>query len=252
MPGKAALFYRRQLLDQPGSACADLLRRRSICEDTRDEFRLGLAPDDRFALREHLRDQGFTNATIKKAGLVSETENGGTFNLFQNQLMIPICNHTGAVIGFGGRALSDKQIAKYINSPETMVFKKCRVLFNRHRARGAARERKALLIVEGYTDCIACWQAGITNVVAGMGTAFTRHHLEDDWRMADVPLMCVDGDDAGGRAADRVIDVVLPILQPGKSVRFTRLENGLDPDDMIRNHGVERFRQALVKPLSLV
>lgn len=249
---KAAQFYRQQLLDQPASACAALLRRRSITENTQEEFRLGLAPAERFALQKHLRKEGFSNASMKKAGLVSETENGKNFDLFQDRLMIPICDKSGNVIGFGGRALSEKQTAKYLNSPETELFKKNRVLFNQHRAHGPAWEKKALLIVEGYMDCIACRQAGIENVVAGMGTALTEHQLEKAWRLADVPLLCFDGDDAGNLAADRMIDVALPILKPGKSVRFTKLKDGFDPDDMIRKKGVDQFRRVLANPISLV
>src|SRR5690606_17488030 len=138
---------------------------------------------------------------------------------------------------FGGRALSPDVPAKYLNSPETVLFQKRLVLYNGMDARKAARDGKPVVVVEGYLDVIASVMAGFEGAVAPMRTALTEDHLQLLWRMADVPILCFDGDAAGQRAAERAVGLVLPHLTPGKSVSIATLPEGLDPDDLIKEQG---------------
>jgi DNA primase len=143
----------------------------------------------------------------------------------------------GRVIAFGGRAMQAEAKAKYLNSPETPLFHKGRVLYNMHAARKSAHERGTIIAVEGYVDVIAMTLAGHPNTVAPLGTALTEDQLGLLWRNADEPILCFDGDKAGQKAAFRALDVALPMLEPGKSLRFAMLPQGQDPDDLLRSEG---------------
>ena len=161
--------------------------------------------------------------------------------------MFPISDWRGRVIAFGGRALDKEVAAKYLNSPETPLFHKGATLYNIAAARnGAPHERRARLIaVEGYIDVIAMVAAGFEATVAPLGTALTADQLALLWRMADEPILCFDGDDAGRRAAYRALDLALPLIQPGKSLRFAALPDGQDPDDLVRSGGREAVEDVL-------
>ncbi len=164
--------------------------------------------------------------------------------------MFPIEDLRGRIIAFGGRALSADAPAKYLNSPETELFHKGRVLYNGLRARKACQPQagepaKSIIAVEGYMDVIALAQAGIHQVVAPLGTALTEEQLELLWRISPEPVLCFDGDGAGLRAAYRAVDLGLPALQPGKSLRFALLPEGQDPDDLVKAEGPAAFHAVL-------
>jgi DNA primase len=167
-------------------------------------------------------------------------------------VIFPIADFRGRVIAFGGRALSPDVPAKYLNSPETELFHKRSVLYNGRDARRAAREGVPVIVVEGYLDVVAAVGAGFEGTVAPLGTALTEEHLQILWRMADIPVLCFDGDDAGQRAAERVVDLVLPQLAPGKSVLIAHLPQGQDPDDLIKAEGRVGLQRVLdgAAPLS--
>ena len=143
--------------------------------------------------------------------------------------MFPICDRSGKVIAFGGRALEKDVPAKYLNSPETPLFHKGATLYNHHNARKPAYDRGSVIAVEGYVDVIAMTGAGFPNVVAPLGTALTPDQVELMWRMAEEPILCFDGDRAGRKAAHRAIDTALPLLGPGRSLRFAFMPDGQDP-----------------------
>jgi DNA primase len=159
------------------------------------------------------------------------------YDRFRDRVMFPISDWRGRVIAFGGRALEKDVAAKYLNSPETPLFHKGATLYNIAGARKAAHEGAPVIAVEGYIDVIAMVTAGFEATVAPLGTALTAEQLALLWRMADEPTLCFDGDDAGRRAAYRAVDLALPLLKPGKSLKFAALPDGQDPDDLARSGG---------------
>ena len=159
------------------------------------------------------------------------------YDRFRDRIMFPIHDSRGRVIAFGGRAMSAEVSAKYLNSPETPLFHKGSLLFNHHNARKAAHDTGQVIVVEGYVDVIAMALAGFPQTVAPLGTALTEDQLGLLWRMADEPVICLDGDKAGRKAASRAIDIALPLLEPGKSLAFALLPDGQDPDDLARSGG---------------
>ncbi|MCT8991230.1 DNA primase [Chelativorans sp. SCAU2101] len=235
----AARFFQDCLHGPQGAEARAYLRGRGISAATQEAFRLGYAPDSRNALKEFLAGKGITKAQIEACGLVvSGPDIPVSFDRFRGRIMFPIEDTRGRVIAFGGRALSADVPAKYMNSPDTELFHKGNVLYNHARARKAARDG-TVIAVEGYMDVIALAQAGVENAVAPLGTALTENQLELLWRMAGEPVLCFDGDDAGLRAAWRAADLALPMVRPGRSLRFALLPEGKDPDDLVREAGRE-------------
>src|SRR5581483_2403856 len=174
------------------------------------------------------------------------------YDRFRDRIMFPIHDRSGRVIGFGGRAMEAGAPAKYLNSPETELFHKGAILFNHHRARKSAHDKGEIVAVEGYVDAIQMSAAGFPQTVAPLGTALTADQCELLWRMAGEPILCFDGDKAGRKAAFRAIDVALPLIGPGKSLRFALLPEGQDPDELIRADGPGAVAEALAaaKPLA--
>jgi DNA primase len=242
----AAKFFESQLQSPAGTDARAYLVARELIRETQKEFRLGYAPDSKHALKEHLAGKGVTTDDMIAAGLlIAGDDIPIPYDRFRDRVMFPIQNARGQVIAFGGRALAKDAQAKYLNSPETPLFHKGAQLYNLHRARVSAHTSEKLIVVEGYIDAITLVQAGYAHTVAPLGTAFTEDQLKLLWRLADVPTFCFDGDAAGLRAAERVMDVALPHLAAGKSLSFALLPAGLDPDDFIRARGNEAFESVL-------
>ena len=238
----AAAWFTEQLNGLAGAEARAVLAKRGVSEATARAFGLGFAPDSRGKLRAALKDYG--DAALVEAGLLIQVEDPTgprePYDRFRGRLMIPIRDPRGRVIAFGGRVIGDGE-PKYLNSPETPLFDKGRTLYNLDRAAPASRKTARVLVVEGYMDAIALAQAGIGEVVAPLGTALTEAQIERLWRMVDVPLVCLDGDAAGQKAALRAAHRALPMLAPGKSLAFVALPQGQDPDDLIRSEGVAAF-----------
>ncbi len=167
------------------------------------------------------------------------------YDRFRDRVMFPITDFRGRIIAFGGRALASDAPAKYLNSPETPLFHKGSNLYNGAAARQAMHDGAALIVVEGYVDVIAMVLAGYPAAVAPLGTALTEDQLGLLWKMADEPILCFDGDKAGQRAAFRAVDMAMPRLLPGKSLRFAMLPDGQDPDDLYRSGGREAIAEVL-------
>ncbi|MEO0388491.1 MAG: DNA primase, partial [Pseudomonadota bacterium] len=234
----AVQFYRLQLRTGAAAAARAALQQRGIAGSAEAAFELGYAPPARAALFEHLSAKGVAPAEIVAAGLSVIPEDGGApYDRFRDRIMFPIRDAKGAAIGFGGRAMAKEARAKYLNSPETALFDKGRTLYNIAPARAAVGPDTPLIVAEGYIDVIALCEAGFPAAVAPLGTAITEDQLALLWRMADEPVVALDGDRAGLRAAMRLVDLALPRLAPGKSLRFCLLPEGLDPDDLIRARG---------------
>ena len=242
----AATFFQDRLQTAEGAKARAYLRDRGLTPTTQQAFRLGFAPDSRNALKEFLAGKGVEKAQIEACGLVVHGDDIPlSFDRFRDRIMFPIPDSRGRIIAFGGRALSSDAPAKYLNSPETELFHKGRVLYNFFRARQAVQKAGTVIAVEGYMDVIALAQAGFENVVAPLGTALTEDQLELLWRMAGEPVLCFDGDKAGLKAAWRAADLALPLIQAGRTVRFALLPEGKDPDDLVKQAGADAFRQVL-------
>ena len=174
---------------------------------------------------------------IEAGLLISGDDVPVSFDRFRDRVIFPITDFRGRIVGFGGRALAADVPAKYLNSPETELFHKGSLLYNGAEARKAAHDAGTVIAVEGYVDAIQMVGAGFAHTVAPLGTALTERQLQILWRMADEPILCFDGDGAGLRAAHRAVDLALPLIEPGKSLRFALLPGGQDPDDLIRSAG---------------
>ncbi|HLB80644.1 MAG TPA: DNA primase [Dongiaceae bacterium] len=251
----AATWFERQLRGAGGRVALDYLKGRGIEEQTVGRFRLGYAPDSRGALKAALQDAGFPEPLAVEAGLLIRPDGGGAcYDRFRGRVMFPIADRRGRVIAFGGRTLGDGE-PKYLNSPETPLFHKGRVLYGLAQAMrpsSAASEPDELVVVEGYMDVIALVQAGAGRAVAPLGTALTEEQIARLWRLAPEPVLCFDGDAAGQRAAARAADRALPLLAPGRSLRFALLPPGDDPDSLIRAHGREAMREIVERAGPLV
>jgi DNA primase len=232
-------FYRIELRGARGAAARAYLDSRGVGEAVRDRFEIGYAPSGWTALAEHLVAKGFREDEIVSAGLMRLREGGaGGYDAFRDRIMFPIRDARGRAVAFGGRALkAGEGIPKYLNSAESPLFDKGATLFNHRSARAAATRGAPLIVAEGYMDVIALVQAGFEAAVAPMGTAVTAAQLEQLWKMAPEPLIALDGDAAGLRAAHRVIDLALPLLVAGRSLRFVLMPPGADPDDVLRAGG---------------
>ncbi|MEM6743719.1 MAG: DNA primase [Pseudomonadota bacterium] len=246
-------FYRLQLKAAAGREAAAYCARRGLDEAALARFEIGAAPDARRALAEAMQAKGVLEADLIRAGMLIKPDDGGpAFDRFRGRVMFPIRDARGRCIAFGGRALSAEARAKYLNSPETELFDKGRSLYHQGPARAAAGKSGRLIVAEGYMDVIALARAGFEDAVAPLGTAITENQLRLMWRMADEPILALDGDAAGLRAAYRAAELALPMLEPGKSLRFCLMPGGKDPDDLIREDGAEAMAAALDAALPLV
>ncbi len=251
----ATQFFETQLQTANGAKARAYLRDRGLTGRTIETFRLGYAPDSRNALKEHLAGKGIAKDQIEACGLVVHGPDiPVSYDRFRDRIMFPILSSREKVIAFGGRAMSPDAPAKYLNSNETELFHKGNVLYNFSRARRAmsgADGAGTIIAVEGYMDVIALHQAGVENAVAPLGTALTENQMALLWKLTQQPVLCFDGDGAGIRAANRAVDLALPHLKPGYSVRFAMLPDGKDPDDLVRNEGRAPFDKVMSSARSL-
>jgi DNA primase len=249
----AANYFSAELAGQSGAKARDYLATRGLDAAVDAEFRLGYAGPEKYALRDHLAAKGISvEAMIETGLLIHGNDIAVPYDRFRERIMFPIADGAGRIIAFGGRALSNDVQPKYLNSPETPLFHKGAVLYNHHRARRVAHERGTLIAVEGYVDVIAMSAAGFPNVVAPLGTALTPDQCELLWKMAEEPILCFDGDRAGRKAADRAIDMALPLIGVGRSLSFALLPEGQDPDDLARAGGTAAIEDVLGAALPLV
>jgi DNA primase len=245
----AAEWFAEQLHSDAGAEARAYLAKRGITPETVESFGMGFAPDRRDALKTALAR--FGDPALIEAGLLIHVDEKTPYDRFRGRLMIPIRDPRGRVIAFGGRILGSGE-PKYLNSPDTPLFDKGRTLYNLDRAASVARKAGRLIVVEGYMDVIALAQAGIAEVVAPLGTALTEAQLERLWRVVDVPVLCLDGDSAGKKAAIRAAERALPLLAPGRSLSIAMLPAGKDPDDVVRSGGPVAFEPLVGGAVSLV
>lgn len=251
---EAALrWFRLQLQTAAAAEARDYLTRRGLDQPALDRFEIGFAPDNRHALTRALREKGFEESQIVDAGMSARPDDGGAaYDRFRGRIIFPIRDGRDRVIGFGGRAMDPNARAKYLNSPETPLFDKGRNLYHLGPARAAVAKGQPLIVAEGYMDVIALARAGFEGTVAPLGTAITEDQLRLMWRISPEPVIALDGDAAGLRAAQRLIDLALPMTGPGQALRFVLLPAGQDPDDLIKSAGAGAMRALLDQARPLI
>ena len=225
-------FYHEQLLSQQGTAARNYIKQRNLTQETTEKFGLGLSLFS--GLTAKAKAQGFAEQDLKTLGLLNYSGN----DLFKNRLMFPIFNHRGEVVAFGGRVLGEGQ-PKYLNSPETPLFSKSRILYGLNFAGPSIRKEDFVILLEGYMDVIGAHQAGVENCVAPLGTSFTPYHATILKRYTNQAVVIFDPDDAGINAALRA---ALILVEQGLYVRVATLPAGLDPDEFITEYGAEEFK----------
>ena len=249
----AVAHYRLQLKTAAGSAARTYLDGRKLSDKARDRFEIGFAPDGWQGLWDHLKAKGIADDLILGAGLAKPSTKGkAPYDVFRNRIMFPIRDARGRCIAFGGRAMDPNDSAKYLNSPETELFDKGRSLYHHGPAREACVRGAPLIVAEGYMDVIALVEAGFTGAVAPLGTAITEDQMRLLWRLHPEPVIMLDGDTAGVRAALRLVDLALPMLEAGQSLRFVTLPGGQDPDDLLRAHGAAALNALLADARPMV
>ena len=238
-------------LSSGNNECTKYLEKRQLSKETVKSFKLGYSFSSQGSLYQHLKDLSFQDKEILKSNVVKKDNNNKFRDFFYKRLIFPISNIQGNVVGFGGRVL-DSSNPKYINSPESNHFKKREMLYNLNLAKNVARQKKNLLICEGYMDVISLYQNNIKSVVAPLGTSFTEEQLKLTWRFTDKPTIMFDGDEAGKRASYKAAIMSLPYLLPNKSLQFISLPNNTDPDTYLINHKINNLINLLKNPINLV
>ena len=253
----ASAFFKSKLYAQEGALARSYLEGRQMPKAMIDRFHIGFSPDARNALKDALIAKDISLKQMEDCGLVVAAEDGtAPYDRFRNRIMFPIADLRGRIVAFGGRAMDKNVRAKYLNSPETVLFHKGKMLYNAATARKAAQAKgqesaKPVYVVEGYMDVIAMAKAGVDTAVAPLGTALTEDQIALLWRMTPDPVFCFDGDEAGVHAAFRAAERILPLLKAGVSARFILLPDGKDPDDIVKNGGSDSLKVELSKSIPL-
>lgn len=250
---QACVFFERELRMPSGAEGFRYFHeKRGLSKEIMQKFRLGFAPNNN-ALMAHLKSLGIDEKDLKELGLIAipEDTTRRPHDFFRNRVMIPITNKQGKIIAFGGRVM-EKIEPKYLNSPDTPIFNKRRNLYNLDKAREVAYKEKKLIICEGYMDVIALDRYGFGYAVAPLGTALTEEQITEAWKVCSEPILCLDGDSPGIKAAMRAVDRVLPILKAGYSLKFLFLPENMDPDEYLQAHGANSFAALMTKTKPLI
>jgi DNA primase len=240
MHSTAAQVFQANLRGPQGAEARAYLERRGVSEEMIEIFGLGYSSAPGQELTRRFTEQGIPQDQMEASGLVRRRqESSGFYDVFRGRLMFPIHNESGKIIAFGGRAMRDEDQPKYLNSPETPIYKKTSVLYNLHRARDGMRKLNRAVLVEGYMDVIGAYSAGVKEVAASCGTALTPPQVRTLHRLADTVVVNFDPDAAGANATEKALQL---LLDEGLHVRVVALEGGLDPDDYVKQHGAEAYR----------
>lgn len=259
-------WFEAQLCAPKNSEALNYMLERGVKDELLSAFRIGYAPGDGQALTAFLKEQGYTEQQMVDAGVVRRSNRGGSpYAFFRERIIFPVTDRRGRVVAFGGRILPDHLRApdrgdfkppKYINSSDSSLFHKGRMLYGESHARQAAADGQPLIVVEGYLDVMACFSVGYRGAVAPLGTALTEEQIAILWKMipdqSKNPVLCFDGDEAGRRAAARACERILPLLQPDQSALFAFLPEGQDPDSLISTQGRGAFDKVIEQAMPLV
>jgi DNA primase len=235
----ATEHFRANLSAANGAPVRGYLNQRGVSQAAAQQFQLGLADRTGRTLLKILEQRGFKPDQIVLSGLIGRSEDGALYDRFRNRLMFPIHSESGKIIAFGGRALDAEEKAKYLNSPETEIYKKSNVLYNLNRAKQTASQQDRVVLVEGYMDVIGASQAGVAEVVASCGTALTVEQIRAMKRHSQNIHLNFDPDTAGAKASERSIGL---LLDENLHVRMVELEGGLDPDEFCKEHGADVYQ----------
>ena len=227
-------YFKINFNSTSGDKVKNYLEKRKISLKASSYFELGFAKNISASLIAYLKDKNFSDENIIQTGLARKSnKNNQHYDFFRNRLIFPIHNHIGEVVAFGGRSMDGLE-PKYLNSPDTILFKKRKLLFNFHRAKKYVQKKKLpFIVVEGYLDVISLYHIGVYGAVAPLGTALSEEQLILLWKVSDEPIIFMDGDEAGYRSAIRTLNIAMKILKPGKSLKFILLEDGKDPDNLV-------------------
>jgi len=242
------------------------VRERGVNDEIIASFRIGYTPNDMQSLRKHLAGLGYTDAQMIEGGILKTSEKAKEpYAFFRERVMFPVTDKRGRIVAFGGRVLPDHLRApdrgdfkppKYINSPDTPIFHKGKMLYGEAHARQAANDGQPILVVEGYLDVIACFRAGFRGAVAPLGTALTEDQILVLWKMipqeSKIPVLCFDGDNAGRRAASRAAERILPLLKPDHSAKIAFLPEGEDPDSLVQSKGKGALEEVINGAMNLI
>ena len=262
LANEQAQGYFRALLSHPehGKTARELVDRRGMTPEIVERFGVGTSADRWDGLLITIDNKNLNNEAFTDAGLLKTRDSssgggggGGQYDAMRNRLIFPICDQIGRVIAFGGRRINDDDDPKYLNSPETLVFNKSRTLYGLNHAQRAIKRKRVAVIVEGYTDVIACHQHGVEHVVATLGTALTKGHATILRRLCDTVVLLFDGDQAGQRAADRAIEVLFSETIDIKIAALAGYTDAKDPDELLAQDGGEAiFNQAIDEAVDLL
>ncbi|MTI81446.1 MAG: DNA primase [Firmicutes bacterium] len=242
-------FFHQNLLYHKGAVAKNYLQQRGITDEITKNFLIGYAPVGWDNLLKFLTSKGCKETELEQLGLIIKNSKGTSYyDRFRNRVILPICDAAGRVVGFGGRALDDSK-PKYLNTPETPLFNKRHLLYGLHLARGAIRDNGYALVMEGYMDVVAAHQFGINNSVASLGTSLTRDQVKLLMRYTDEIIIAYDSDAAGVNAAIRGLDL---IQQMGCRVKILQVPYGKDPDEYLREHGLEQWQQLIKSAYDLI
>jgi DNA primase len=243
---KICQIFEQNLKESIGTNARNYLLNRGFNQKIIKKFRLGYAINSYDFLHEKLAKEGFSESEILKTGIIAKNNSAKIYDKLRNRIIFPILDKKDRVIAFGGRVLGD-DLPKYLNSAQTEIFDKGKTLYNISNARKAVFDEKYAIIVEGYADVIALSANGIENVVAGLGTALSKDHIVDLFRITDRVVLCLDGDQAGINAAKRTSEIALPLVSAKKNLDFCFLPKNLDPDDFVKKFGADSLREMLTK-----
>ena len=248
-------FFSSQIFDNDNSLALKYLKNRGLSNDIINSYEIGYAPKGN-KLEKFLISKGVSHEIMTLAGMTIKDENkkDNFYDRFRNRIIFPIRDIRNRVVGFGGRVINAEDQPKYLNSPETPVFHKGGLLYNFSKIRPNIKSNDNLIVVEGYMDVVSLASKGLHNSVAPLGTALTETQLNLLWKETDSPIICFDGDKAGKQASFRASEIALKLLKPNKTLRFINLPDNLDPDDYIKNNGLENFNKYIknASPLTVV
>ena len=247
----ASLYFTDCLKNTPSNSATLFLKNRISSSEMSDIFKLGYAPNKNKGLFNFLSNKGYEKDLIIKSGLCNKNDKGEFYDRFRDRIIFPIHNSIYEIVGFGGRALSSSANAKYLNSPETEVFQKGKLLFNENNCKKNLNGND-VIIVEGYMDVIALNKVGIKNCVAPLGTAVTLDQVNRIWRISKSPIFAFDGDISGLKALERLTYLVLPYISSEKTIKACILPQNQDPDDLISKFGKDSIKKLLQKPVPLL
>ncbi len=237
-------FFSSQIFDDNNSLALKYIRNRGLDNEIINSYEIGYAPQGN-KLEKFLLSKGVSHEIMTLAGMTIKDENkkDNFYDRFRNRIIFPIRDIRNRVVGFGGRVINSNDQPKYLNSPETPVFHKGSLLYNFSKIRPNLKNNDNLIVVEGYMDVVSLASKGFQNAVAPLGTAITETQLNILWKEADSPIICFDGDKAGKQASFRATEIALKLLKPNKTLRFINLPDNLDPDDYIKNYGLDSFNK---------